>query len=271
MPNRTNNAPERLALPISTLRPGYLVSLRTLVSGNVTYSKEIIEAEHKLRSGAEKKKWQTERTITDPEEYKKAEALRLKARVMISSICARSVFGLLCPADKLQELNEAEIEATRLVNIFNRRAKLTNIGVYVVKGEIARDDIQAARAIKGEVREILAAMGEGVKNLDVATIRDNANRLKNIGSMLSPEVADQIKEVIDKGRSAARKIVKTGEDVAQEIDREAVRAIREARTAFLDIDMPDVEIGTPEGTASEVDVEEGELTPRVVRRRLQEA
>jgi hypothetical protein len=252
-------------LTVSTLRPGYLVGLKTSVTGNVKYNKEIIEPEHKVRSGATRARWQTERTITDPEEHVKATQVRMKARMAIVNVCAKSAFGLLCPEENVPRLEAAIAEARKLANDFNRRSNLTRIGVYVISGRIARDDVEAARAINSEVREILANMAEGVKNLDAKKIRDSATRARNIESMIAPGEAGKIKTAIDKGRAAARKIVKAGEDAAQEVDREAIRAISSARTAFLDVDMEegeDMEIELPEAAPRELDlIDLAELPP----------
>jgi hypothetical protein len=63
---------------------------------------------------------------------------------------------------------------------------------------------------------------------------------------------------VDAARGAARKIVKAGEDAAQEIDREAIKTITEARTAFLDIDTEPAETSAPVPVGREVDIDENE-------------
>src|SRR5580704_12554363 len=90
---------------ISTLRPGLLVSLKTSLSGNVRYDKRDIEREHTTETGEARAKWETERVISDPDEYERAQKVRGKAGSVIRGICAISAFGLLCPetdADKLE-------------------------------------------------------------------------------------------------------------------------------------------------------------------------
>lgn len=246
----------------STLRPGFLIGLKTSVRGNVSYAKETIEPEHKTRSGAQKAKWQTERTIADPEEHKLASQARMKARQVISSVCAVSAFGLLCPESEMPKLELAVKEARRVVGIFNRKARLTTVGVYVISGRIARDDVEAARAIKSEVRDLLKQMKDGVENLDVEAVRAAANRARNIGSMLTPAAAGKIKGAIEAARGAARKIVKAGETAAVEIDRTAVAAITAARTAFLDVqeEAEEAAMGAPEVETRAIDLDpEAEL------------
>lgn len=263
------NANERLAterLNLSTLRPGYLVSLKTSVKGNVSYLKEEIEPDHKTRSGARKASWKTERTIADAEEHTKASQLRMKARLAIVSVCARSEFGLLCPEGKIAELVEAIKDTRRMVDAFNRRSKLTTVGFYVISGKIARDDVEAARAINSEMRELLKNMADGVKNMDVKKVRESANKTRSIMEMLQPEAAGKAGVALKAARTAARKIVKAGEDAAQEIDREAIKAITSARTAFLDLSEPDAAEEEPAPTRARAEnrqldlIEDTELT-----------
>lgn len=259
-------------LPVSTLRPGFLIGLKTSVRGNVQYQKQVIEAEHRTRSGAEKAKWQTERTISDPDEFKKANQARMKARQIIGSVCAVSAFGLLCPEAELPKLELAIREARREVDRFNRRATLTRVAVYVISGRIARDDVEAARAINSEVRDLLQTMSEGVKNLDVAAVRQAANKARNLGSMLSPDAAEKLKGAVVTVRSAARKIAKAGETAAQEIDQEALRALAQARTAFLDIEGgSDAEIAAPDAEARAIDLHTEEEVPAPVETELEPA
>ena len=240
MPRRTNQMelpmPQEPELQVSTLRPGYLVMLATSVRGNVQLHKEIIEPEHRLRSGAIQTTVQIQRTINDPEEHKKANQARMKARAIISSVCAKSAFGLLCPQSNFEKLKVAQKEAQRVVDRFNRTSSLSRVEVYTITGRVEQSDVQAVRAIKSEVREMLKEMTDGVKNVNVKKIREAAVKARSIGTMLSPDASEALKSAVDAARGAARKIVKAGEDAVQEVDRQAINAINAARTSFLDTD-----------------------------------
>jgi len=82
----------------------------------------------------------------------------------------------------------------------------------------------------------MESMAEGMRNLDSDVIRDAANRARNIGQMLTPDVQERVQVAIDLARKAARQIVKAGETGAVEVDRVAIERIREARSMFLDLD-----------------------------------
>lgn len=242
-------------LPISPLRTGCLVGLATHVRGNVTHNRETIEEPHKLRNGAVRSVIQTERTVSDQEEYDKANQVRMKIRALIiSGICAKCSFGLICTDNLLDKLTLAKKEAEKLVVAFNRTARHTTVEFSMMLGRVAQDDVTAVRAIKSELRGLIGEMAQAVKDCDVGKIREAANKTRSVSMALSPGAAEQAKVAIEAARSAARKIAKAGETAAVEIDREAVRALSAARTAFLDTDDDDTEIAAPETEARAVDI-----------------
>ena len=126
--------------------------------------------------------------------------------------------------------------AGEIAETFNVTANYTRIGVYVITGRVASDDVEAVRAINSEVQALLSAMEKGVQNLDATAIRDAANKARELGSMLSPDAQERMQVAIDAARSAARRIKKAGEGAALIIDTYAIGQITAARTAFIDLD-----------------------------------
>jgi hypothetical protein len=242
-----------MSIASSTLRPGLLVSLKTTVSGNVEYKKQNIEADHVTDDGKRKARWETQRTISDPIEHEAALQVRSRALTLIRGVCSRSAFGLLCPEIATEDLERAMVKARKLAEEFNKSAKLTRVTVYAITGRIAPDDVEAVKAINSEVRDLLGEMEDGLKRLDVKAVRDAANRARNIGAMLSPNAAARISAAIDAARSASRRIVKAGEQAAEEVDRATLARIEEARTAFLDLDDAG-EIGAPDADGRALDL-----------------
>lgn len=239
-----------MSIQSSTLRPGLLVSLKTSLTGNVSYQTKTIEAETKTEAGALYALWETARTVADPEEHEAGKKARSAARSAVSRVCSQSAFGLLCPEANGAELEEAVAEARRIADRFNATAKLTRLGVYVITGRIAADDVEAAKAINSEVRELLDTMRKGVSDMDPETIRDAANRARGLGQMLQPEAEARLRVAIEAARSAARQITKAGESAAIEVDQLAIRRIAESRTAFLDLsEAAEVKTATATGRA----------------------
>jgi len=241
---------------IQTLRPGLLVSLKSSVTGNAKYIPHertvTIDAD-----GKEVTEIETTRIIADPKEFKRAGEVRGKARSIISSVCAASNFGLLCPERDREALDQAIIAARKVVDEFNATATLTHVSVYAIIGHIASDDVEAVKAINSEVSDLLGRIESGLQNLDVNAIRKAANSAKEVGQMLTPEAQVRVQMAIDTARSAARKIVKASEQAAQEIDLQAIRKVAEARTAFLDMDDA-APVAAPKQEARALD-----LTPEV--------
>lgn len=243
-----------LLIPTNTLRPGLLVNMKTSITGNVEYSKKDLEFDHVAKDGTRKARWETQRVILDPKEYAAACEVRNKARTAIRRVCKLSSFGLLCPESDSDELAKSIAEARRLAEDFNKKSKVTSVHFYIIAGKIAQDDVEAIKAIKSEVRDLLAEMKEGVENLDVKSVRDAAARAKNIAAMLSPDAAARVQVAVEAARTAATNIVKAGEQAAQEIDRRAIRAISESRTAFLDLDDEAKSVVAPKASGRAIDL-----------------
>lgn len=241
----------------STLRPGLLVSLKTSIRGNVSYVKEMIEFDTEIAPGKRRSKWDTTRTIDDAAEHEAAVKVRGKARSIVSSVCSNTTFGLLCQQDRADELTKAVEKARTLVKKFNETAKITRLKVFIVSGRIAPDDVEAVSAINDEIATLMTTMAAGIQSLDVEKVREAANRAKGIAQMLSPSAAAQVQIAVEQARSAARKIVAAGEQAAAEIDLRAVRAITEARGAFLDIpgEDDDIVVIAPVPASRSIDLE----------------
>jgi hypothetical protein len=241
-----------IAQTASTLRPGLLVSLKTSVRGNVSYNRRDLENDNDGKTATAK--WETERTIADAKEHEAAQKARSKAVSLVRAVCAKSAFGLLCPENAAEELDEAIADARKITDAFNSKAKLTRVSVYVIAGRVAADDVEAVKSINSEIKDLLADMERGLANCDVKVVRDAANKAKNVGMMLSADAQARVQIAIETARASARKIVSAGEQAAQEIDKRAIRKITEMRTAFLDLDEQ-AEIATPAQDARNLDFE----------------
>lgn len=240
-----------MTITTSTLRPGFLVSLKTSVHGNVQYKTTDIDNK-KLKDGALKAKWETERTILDPVEHEAAIKCRSKVRSLITGVCSASAFGLLCPETAAEDLEAAIADARKEAERFNETAKLSRVQVYVIFGRIAQDDMEAVRAINSEVSELLKDMEDGVQNADIKVIREAANKAKSIAEMLNIEAKTQAQIAIDAARKVARTLAQA-EGKTVEVDRRAIRLIKESRSVFLDLDEQE-EIATPKSKGRQVEL-----------------
>jgi hypothetical protein len=241
--------------PEQTLIPGLLVSLKTTLTGNVSY--RVTDVDRRVTdSNAQVAVWETERTIADPVEYEAAKKVRSKARSLITSACIPSAFGLLCPERGADKLALMVREAQRIVAAFNSSAKLTRVGVFVITGRVAADDEQAIRAINSEMAELIERMQQGAANLDAAAIREAANKARAVSMMLTDSARERVAAAIDLARKEARRIVKAAETAALTVDSSVVSALAHSRTAFLEVDMPQADVAAPMVEARAVEFEQ---------------
>jgi hypothetical protein len=223
----------------STIRPGLLVSVKSTVAGGVTYQRIDLETDKPVEDGQDISRWETRRLIEDKAEHERAVKARSKALAEIRKVCSATSFGLLCPVAQEGALDVAIAAARGMVEAYNETAKHTRVGVYVLKGRVASDDAEAARAITQEIAGLVTAMDAGIKAFDPAAIREAANRARELSSMLSEEKSAKIDAAIEQARKAARMIVKRIETEGE--DRAIVMAdiqrgqIESARIAFLDL------------------------------------
>ena len=250
-------------LQTSTLRPGFLVSLKTTLRGNVSYRTVDIEADHTMNNGERRAVWETTRTVADADEHARAVKARSKARSIVTGVCAQSAFGLLCPEANADNLQKAIAEADAIARAFNATATWTRLAFFVLVGRVASDDLSAMRAINSEVRDLIADMESGVKNLDAAQIRDAANKANSIGKMLTPEAAERLQTSIDAVRKQARAITKAGETEAVEIDQTVFTTLAQSRTAFLELETVAADVVAPEAEGRGVDLDTSEM-PQIV-------
>ena len=224
----------------TVIRPGWLVSVNTKLTGGVEYRRIPLDASGEpVQPGAEVTRWETVKTVIDPAEYEQATKVRGKARSLITSVCHGSAFGDLCPEDQVGALDAKAREARLMIAEFNATSKHSEISIFVLKGHVASDDAEAAQAITAEIADLVIQMKDGIEALDTASIRDAANRAREISAMLDDSQKTKIEGAIKQARAAARaitkRIEKAGEDKAIVLAAIQRGQIESARIAFLDM------------------------------------
>lgn len=224
------------------LKPGILVSLKTTLVGGVSYERRDLEREHATETGASEARWETRRQIDDPAEHARATKVRSEASSLIRKVCTASAFGLLCPLAKVAELDAACAAARELCDLHNAAAQSTAVRIYVLRGQIATSDEEAATAIASEVKALLERMKSGIGSRDAAAIREAAGQVKEISSILSDEDAAKVQVSIEAARKAARQLTKAEKPDGKPASEQDLLAATQAvemtlsRFAFLDVD-----------------------------------
>lgn len=225
----------------SFLRPGILVALKSSVAGGVSYQRVDLE-KGTADDGSSRARWETTRTLSDADEHERAAKARSAACYQIRTMCAKTNFGLLCPEAFEGKLDEAIAAAQRIADEHNASAKFSCVQVFALKGRVAADDEQAARAIASEVGELLTEMRRAVDSLDPKAIREAVARTRQIGTMLTGDQAQKVSAALESARDAAKTIVKRvkekGELAAVVLQDLKLEAIEDARMTFLDFDTP---------------------------------
>ena len=202
--------------------------------------------------------------ISDPAEHEAATKLRNKCSGLVRSVCSLSTFGLLCRQDNQWKLEDAMAEARALAAEVNRRSRYSKVSINVIVGRVADTDVEATRAIRQEVSDLIAEMQEGIATLNVDKVRDAADKARSVGKMLSPEAQKSVQSAIAAARDIAKKIVKAGETAAATIDAETLAKLVRARTEFLDLPNADdvaVEPIAVDGGSRGVDLDAGDRDP----------
>ena len=249
-----------------TLKPGLLVSLRTSLRGGVQYTR--VDIEKATDGSAEREKWETTKVVSNLEEHERATKVRGKVGALIRAVCVPSAFGYICPIDREADLDKAIEKAKELARAHSATSPC-RVEVYTLKGRIAQTDDEAARAISGELRELLDEMGSSIAAGKVTEAREAASKAKKMGAMLSDETAEKVGKAIEEVREVAREIVKKlsdGADAAEAVRDVQLKALDAARFAFLDLDVPLLPAGDtaalPSATARGLDLD-GDETPAV--------
>lgn len=219
----------------TTLVPGLLVSLKTSITGNVRYFKKDIEDAKLIDDGTTQAVWETTRVVTDAANHEAAVKARTKARTTITKLCIASTFGLLCPEDRVAELEAAIAEARKVADEFNESSTCSTLKVFVLTGRVASNDQEAIRAINSEVQDLIEQMANGIERKDVGSIREAAFKAKALGNMLSIEAASKVQLAIDASRGWANEANKASKDGTEvKADTVTVTRVRGASALFMD-------------------------------------
>ena len=224
----------------SIIRPGLLVNIKSTVVGGVSYNRIDLDASGQpVEPGGEVARWETVRVIEDKAEHDRAVKARSAAVSAIRKECQATAFGTLCPEEREGALDAAIAAAHAIVDAHNATATHTRIGIYVLKGRVASNDAEAARAITSEIADLVVAMNEGIGALDADAIRKAADKAREMSAMLDDSLKGKVEGAISQARKAARditrRLVKNGEDRAVVLADIQRGQIESARIAFLDL------------------------------------
>ena len=165
------------------LKAGYLVSLKTSVTGGIEYLRFNREANASADTpGAVEETFTTKKLTMNPEEHKAAIQVRSKAVYAIRKVAADTPFGYMVPLEQRAALEAALVEAKSYVAAFNAEAKHTYVSFRMVKGLIDDGDHDTALAIAQEAIDALTTLQDSAHK--AAEWRKHLEDLASIQSMV---------------------------------------------------------------------------------------
>jgi len=223
----------------ATIKPGFLISIKTTCHGGVQYSRVDMGTEHE-GSGRETSEWQTTRVIEDKTEHERSVRVRAACSNMLRLACISTPFGSICPEEKIDEFMGIYGDARKLADDFNATSQSIRITINMMRGRIASDDQEAVRSMISEMRELAQTMSAAISSGDVKAIREAAGMAKRMGGMLDESAESAVSEAVKAARKAAREIVKRvekkGEKLEEVIGEQNTQPIDQMRMAFLDLE-----------------------------------
>lgn len=226
------------------LRPGYMIALASRMKGGIAY--ETTHEESQQDGSTLTQEWSSKKTVFDTEEFDRAVKVRGSALYQIRKLCVKTPFCLLCPEANEADLDAGVIIAKMLCDDFNASSTFTKIGLYVLKAKLLGDDEQTARAIAGEMRDLLTEMGQAIQKMDPVAIRESLTKANELSQMMVEEQQEKVSVAIELARSAAREITKTlknkGSTAVKVVSDYKLQllAVEEAKKVFLDFEEPEV-------------------------------
>lgn len=213
-------------MTISRVPDGILVSLHTTVSGGVHYQRRDLDAGDAANGSAAAavSRWETTKLVDDVDELARATQVRGSATHTIRRVCVATSFGLVAPASRADELEQAIAEARRLVDEHNASARHSRVGLHVLCGRVSGTDPEAVRAIASELGRVLADLTSASEALDVARMREAASGALRLTALLPSDLAAEVERVVETARKAAREIKRDGSTTIPILP--AVRRIR---------------------------------------------
>ena len=198
---------EGVAVPTARVALGWVLNLRSKVVGGAEYDRKQIGLEEAGATppadGEEVRAFQTVARVADPEEYKRAKAVRGKAVAKIWYGCTFTEFGLFCPEDKIAELKVKVAEARAEVAAFNKGARHSRVVLRVLPSRVLPEE---SGDVALEVEEAAAEMEAVAESDDVVATRKAALRVQGLTTILTASLADNIMGKVRAARAAANAV-----------------------------------------------------------------
>jgi hypothetical protein len=157
-------------------------------------------------------RWRTKKTIKDVEERAEAENLRSENKRRVRSFARDTMIGLLCPRNRMVELQEIAEEQRVKSQEFSKKAEWSSVSFDLLFFDIIGNE----EAVKGEiiahVEELVADLVQAVESGNPKEMRDVAAKANNADALLAKKESEILANAIKAARKSARAITKLAKD-----------------------------------------------------------
>ena len=230
------------------VRPGIFPNIRTSVVDKhygATDKDHQVLVDRIRADGYSEKKTQNTTVRVDPEEWDRASKVRLKARSLVVSVCAKTPWGLIADLDREDDLAGAFLAARAQVDEFNEGSSHYEVKASWFPGVTSGTDASEAANVRVEVIDMVNRLDAALKSADVRNIRKICgDELRQVNMLLDPDIEQHkaVKALIRRAQETARALVKAGEDNADaivEVLRDAdMSPVAAARAQFATSPVP---------------------------------
>lgn len=225
-------------MPLTTneLKACFLVGYKVSVHGGIHYNHH--DEERWEEGSAEMATWLTEKEIKDASEYKRAQALRNKAKRYLRKLGVPSELGVMVPVEDEDEINKVYRQLQVEVDLFNIEAQHSEIRFRVLKFKIEGENELALQDMLQDMRRNLVDLKQAVKRADVKNIREVIQRMKGMEMVLPESAADYVQRAVADAKAQAIEMRKAleerNEDLADVQKRISTDSVDFARFALME-------------------------------------
>jgi len=244
-------------MPLETkdLKACYLIGYKVSVHGGIHYEHS---GEEKSTNGtAEFASWQTDKEVNDAAEYKRAQALRNKAKRYLNKLGVSNELGVVVPVENLQQIKDTYRSLSVEVDRFNVEAIFSSIRFRVLRFKIEGENEVALQDMLADMRSNLVDLKAAVKKADVKGIRDVIQRMKGMEMVLPDSAADFVQRAVDDARAQATEMRKALEERKEDLE------VVQRRISTSSVDFARFALMEPGSDLLDVDTE---LVQRMVER-----
>jgi len=198
------------------LKPSFIIVGDVAVRGGVQYT---VNNPDEWEEGSEHhKRWETHRTIFDPEEYNSGRATKARLQRQLNEVCTRSAIGLICPYEFEDRYREIVESIKSEIKDWNDIAKTCKLSFYPVEFEIEGANQKVAEALMRQLIELMEDLREALNKGDFKEVRNLLRNKKGFSEILPDDLGQDLREALESAREQAKELAKQARENADQFE-----------------------------------------------------